>query len=106
MKNIQPITALRNTATLEEDLKEINGPLFITKNGYSDLVILSPEYYESLIEGRRSDTFIPAPKEETPVSTPQSDPMGFVKVAAFTTEVEVAGVSHNEEEIKKAVLKA
>jgi NAD+ synthase (glutamine-hydrolysing) len=106
MKNIQPITALRNTATLEEDLKEINGPLFITKNGYSDLVILSPEYYESLIEGRRSDTFIPAPKEETPVSTPQSDPMGFVKVGAFTTEVEVAGVSHNEEEIKKAVLKA
>jgi NAD+ synthase (glutamine-hydrolysing) len=106
MKNIQPITALRNTATLEEDLKEIDGPLFITKNGYSDLVILSPEYYESLIRGRKSDFTRSSTKEETPISAPQSDPMGFVKVAAFTTPVEVCGVSHNEEEIKKAVIEA
>lgn len=108
MKNIQPITALRNTSELEKDLQEIKGPLFITKNGYSDLVILAPEYYEALLNhGNEEKPKIPPyEKEEQGISSPQSDPMGLVKVGAFPVTVEVCGVTHNEEEIKKAVLKA
>jgi NAD+ synthase (glutamine-hydrolysing) len=108
MKNIQPITTLRNTGKLEKELKRKAGPIFITKNGYSDLVILTPEEYESLVE---RDT-IPLPdklvpkKEETPVKCAQDDPFGFIKVRAQSVEVEVCGVKHNVAEIKKAVEKA
>ena len=47
-KRIQPITALRDTAKLEKDLEENNGLLYITKNGYSSFVILSPDEFEKL----------------------------------------------------------
>lgn len=108
MKNIQPIVALRNTVQLEKDLKEINGPLFITKNGYSDFVILTPEFYESHIlkkDGPEPQAPVSVkPNEKRLFSSPQSDPLGYVRVKASSIEVEVCGVRHNEEEIKKAVL--
>lgn len=109
MKNIQPITALRNTAQLEKDLKEIEGPMFITKNGYGHLVILTPEFYESHIA---KDSFASAPsprrnKEGKKLEeAPSSDPLGFVRVRASSIEVSVCGVRHNEEKIKEAVLEA
>jgi NAD+ synthase (glutamine-hydrolysing) len=108
MKNIQPITALRDTAKLEKDLKSNGGSLFITKNGYSDLVILSPEEYDRLAHLEERESFLPRKeaKEEKRINTPQSDPLGFVKVRAASIPVAVAGVSHNKEEIKKAVAKA
>lgn len=47
-KKIQPITALRDTNKLENDLKENDGLIYITKNGYESFVLLSPENYEFL----------------------------------------------------------
>lgn len=51
MPKIIPITDLRNTTKISELCHGKNEPVFITKNGYSDLVIMSMETYEALTEG-------------------------------------------------------
>lgn len=48
MPHIRPITDLRNTTEISELCHTTNEPIFITKNGYGDLVIMSMETYESL----------------------------------------------------------
>lgn len=50
MPQIRPITDLRNTTEISELCHAKNEPVFITKNGYGDLVIMSMETYESLCE--------------------------------------------------------
>lgn len=51
MPQIRPITDLRNTTEISELCHAKNEPVFITKNGYGDLVIMSMETYEALTEG-------------------------------------------------------
>jgi len=46
MPQIRPITDLRNTNEIFEICHSKNVPVFITKNGYGDLVIMSMETYE------------------------------------------------------------
>ncbi len=46
MPQIRPITDLRNTNEISELCHSKNEPIFITKNGYGDLVIMSIETYE------------------------------------------------------------
>lgn len=46
MPNIRPITELRNTNEISELCHESNEPIFITKNGYGDMVVMSMETYE------------------------------------------------------------
>ncbi len=46
MPQIRPITDLRNTNEISEICHKLNEPVFITKNGYGDLVIMSIETYE------------------------------------------------------------
>ena len=46
MPHIRPITDLRNTNEISELCHKQNEPIFITKNGYGDLVIMSMETYE------------------------------------------------------------
>ena len=48
MPHIRPITDLRNTNEISELCHAQNEPVFITKNGYGDLVIMSMETYEAL----------------------------------------------------------
>lgn len=48
MPQIRPITDLRNTTEISELCHAKNEPIFITKNGYGDLVIMSMETYEAL----------------------------------------------------------
>lgn len=43
---IMPITDLRNTTEISEICNRTGEPVFITKNGYGDLVIMSLEAYE------------------------------------------------------------
>lgn len=57
MPQIRPITELRNTTEISELCHAKNEPIFITKNGYGDLVIMSMETYETL-------TAPPAGKQE------------------------------------------
>jgi len=49
MPQIRPIKDLRNTSEISELCHKQNEPIFITKNGYSDLVIMSMETYECQI---------------------------------------------------------
>jgi PHD/YefM family antitoxin component YafN of YafNO toxin-antitoxin module len=46
MPQIRPITDLRNTNEISEICHKSNEPIFITKNGYGDLVVMSMETYE------------------------------------------------------------
>lgn len=50
MPRIIPITDLRNTTEISRICHEKNEPVFITKNGYGDMVIMSLETYEKLTE--------------------------------------------------------
>jgi len=46
MPQIRPIKDLRNTTEISELCHKSGEPIFITKNGYGDLVIMSIETYE------------------------------------------------------------
>ncbi len=46
MPQIIPIRDLKNTAEISKMCKEADGPIYITKNGYGDMVIMSIEMYE------------------------------------------------------------
>ena len=46
---IIPIRDLRNTNEISERCKASDEPIFITKNGYGDMVLMSMETYERTI---------------------------------------------------------
>lgn len=46
MPQIIPIRDLKNTSEISEKCHSSNEPIFITKNGYGDMVIMSIETYE------------------------------------------------------------
>jgi len=43
---IRPISELKNTTSIASLCHDVKEPVFITKNGYSDLVIMSIDTYE------------------------------------------------------------
>ena len=55
MPTIMPIRDLRNTSEISHRKQE---PIFITKNGYSDLVVMSAELYERFAKINRIDQAI------------------------------------------------
>lgn len=50
MAKIIPIRDLKNTTKVSEMCHETDKPIYITKNGYSDTVIMSNEVYETQIK--------------------------------------------------------
>lgn len=49
MKTIRPVSDLRNNfADISKTVHETGQPVFLTKNGYGDMVVLSMEAYENL----------------------------------------------------------
>ena len=46
MPQIIPIRDLKNTSKISQMCKESNDPIYITKNGYGDMVIMSMEVYK------------------------------------------------------------
>lgn len=58
MPQIRPITDLRNTTEISELCHARREPVFITKNGYGDLVVMSIETYEAMMETTAIDTAI------------------------------------------------
>ena len=55
MPTIMPIRDLRNTSAISELAHKRQEPIFITKNGYSDLVVMSAELYEKIVREARID---------------------------------------------------
>ena len=43
---IIPMRDLKNTVEIERRCEEEKGPVFVTKNGYGKLVVMSIDYYE------------------------------------------------------------
>lgn len=64
MPQIRPITELRNTNEISELCHAKKEPVFITKNGYGDLVVLSIEAYEELIDTLHTDAAIREAEQE------------------------------------------
>ncbi len=64
MPQIKPITDLRNTNEISELCHAKKEPIFITKNGYGDLVVMSIEAYEELIETIKIDSAIHEAEKE------------------------------------------
>lgn len=58
MPQIIPIRDLRNTNELSERCHEKQEPIFVTKNGYGDLVVMSIETYDKLMESAAIDAAI------------------------------------------------
>ena len=58
MPTIMPIRDLRNTGEISELAHKKQEPIFITKNGYSDLVVMSAELYERFAQINKIDQAI------------------------------------------------
>ena len=65
MPVIMPIKDLRNTSEISDMAHKIQEPIFITKNGYSDLVVMSSELYDRFIKNNRIDQAIYDSEKET-----------------------------------------
>lgn len=50
MPQIIPIKDLKKTSEISEMCHNTNEPVFITKNGYGDMVIMSMEVYEETMK--------------------------------------------------------
>lgn len=46
MPHIIPIKELKNTATISKLVEESDEPIFVTKNGYGSMVMMSMDVYE------------------------------------------------------------
>ncbi|MDD6302163.1 MAG: NAD(+) synthase [Bacillales bacterium] len=105
MSKIIPITDLRKTQEISTLCHKNDKPIFVTKNGYNDLVIMSNEVYERIegynqLENRKTKA-----KEAFEVA-PQDDCMGFIKVAAANFDVEIHSITKNCESIIKVAKEA
>ena len=58
MPLIFPIKDLRNTNEISNIAHKEQEPIFITKNGYSDLVVMSSELYDKFAKTNRIDQAI------------------------------------------------
>ena len=64
MPRIIPIRDLRDTTKISEMCNASPEPIFVTKNGYGDLVVLSIEAYEELIDTLQTDAAIREAEQE------------------------------------------
>jgi len=64
MPQIIPMKDLRNTNTISELCHAKQEPIFVTKNGYGDLVIMSIKTYERIIQTSHIDNAIASAEAE------------------------------------------
>ena len=50
MPQIIPIKELKNTSEISELCHRVKEPIYITKNGYGDMVIMSMDIYEEIAQ--------------------------------------------------------
>ncbi len=48
MPKIVPIKDMKNTSAISDMVHSTSDPIFVTKNGYGDMVIMSMETYEAM----------------------------------------------------------
>ena len=64
MPQIIPMKELRNTNAISELCNAKQEPVFVTKNGYGDLVIMSIKTYEKIIQSSHIDDAIASAEAE------------------------------------------
>ena len=64
MPQIRPITDLRNTSEISDACHARREPVFITKNGYGDLVVMSIETSEEMLDCIATDKAIADAEQE------------------------------------------
>ena len=64
MPQIRPITDLRNTSEISDACHARHEPVFITNNGYGDLVVMSIETYEEMLDCIATDKAIADAEQE------------------------------------------
>ena len=73
MPLIMPIKDLRNTTEISNIAHKEQEPIFITKNGYGDLVVMSMEAYEELMENAAIDASIAEAEAEYKLNGQKTD---------------------------------
>jgi prevent-host-death family protein len=80
MPKIRPVSDLRNHfAEISRLVHEEQEPVFITKKGYGDMVVMSMEQYECVVGAYRIDNALRAAEEE---ALRGDSPKDFREVAA------------------------
>ena len=65
MPQIRPISDLRNNFTeISRIVHEEGEPVFLTKNGYGDMVVMSVEQFETFRQERRIDVALQEAQKE------------------------------------------
>ncbi len=64
MAQIIPIRDLKNTTAISEKCRSSREPIFITKNGYGDMVLMSLEVYNELFAEIRLSHELKSAEEE------------------------------------------
>jgi len=54
MSKIIPIRELKDTSNISNMVKETDGPIYVTKNGYEDMIILSVAEYNRITKDYKS----------------------------------------------------
>ena len=73
MPQIRPITDLRNTTEISDLCHAKHEPVFITKNGYGDLVVKRIEAIDELIENAAIDACIAEAEAEYKLNGQKTD---------------------------------
>ena len=82
MNMIRPVSDLRNNfADISKTVHETAQPVFLTKNGYGDMVVLSMEAYENL----------------------QFDSEVYFKLQEAEREAELSGIRYSSKDVLKAM---
>ena len=69
MPKIIPIRDLKNTTAISERCHAVGEPIFVTKNGYGDMVVMSIEAYEERM--RMPDVYAKLASAEQQVASGQ-----------------------------------
>lgn len=96
---IKPIKDLRNTQEISELVHSTDEPIYITKNGYGDMVIMSLENYEK-ITYEKHESFT---TYDSLLSSYENDSLGYLNVCAVPLEIKVADIKYNAQNIIKKV---
>lgn len=105
MKKIIPITDLRNTNEILNNTKNSIDPIFVTKNGYAELVLMSLETYEKL-ENKNVVNQVHSNNNDKLICEKQDNPLGFIKVCAGNFDGKINNVEHNVNKIIETIKKA
>ena len=76
MPKIIPIKELKDTAKISEMCHENDGPIYVTKNGYGDMVLMSIESYEEI--HRKEQIYKDLEIAESDILAGRTKPAGLV----------------------------